>query len=287
MPVADLAHALEVAGRRREAAAGVLHRLDEHRGDGVRALDLDGELDLVGGPAAERLEVVAVLGCAVEVGVVRLVRAGHERLEPLLRVRYAGDRQRALRRAVIGDVAADHLGLHRLADELPVLLGELPRGLDGLAAAGGEEDLVQVAGSEVGQPVGQFDRLRVRVGPQREEGEFARLLERGLGEFTAAVPGLHDEQAGEPVQVALAVHVEDPRAVAAHDRRHGRVRVGRQLGEVHPQVFARRVGQPVASGRWRRGGHRCCSRFGVRASSRAPVVGLLDEFEIEERSRSA
>ena len=57
--VADLAHPLEVAGRRREAAAGVLHRLEEDGGDRVRALEQDGPLDLVGGPAAERLEVVA------------------------------------------------------------------------------------------------------------------------------------------------------------------------------------------------------------------------------------
>ena len=39
--VADLAHALEVALGRREAAAGVLHRLEDHRGDRVRALELD------------------------------------------------------------------------------------------------------------------------------------------------------------------------------------------------------------------------------------------------------
>ena len=51
--VADLADALEVAGRRREAAAGVLHRLEEDGGDGVGAFVLDGDRDLVGGPAAE------------------------------------------------------------------------------------------------------------------------------------------------------------------------------------------------------------------------------------------
>ena len=173
--VADLADPLEVAGRRREAAAGVLHRLEEDGGDGVGALELDGLLDAVGGPAAERLEVVAVLGRAVEVGVRHLVGAGDERLEHLLRGRDAGDRQRALRGAVVGDRAADHLVLHRLAGELEVLLGELPRGLDGLAAAGGEEDAVEVAGG-----VGAASRsassiaLRVGVGPEREERELAR-----------------------------------------------------------------------------------------------------------------
>ena len=39
--VADLAHPLEVAVGRDEAAAGVLNRLDDHRGDGNRALEDD------------------------------------------------------------------------------------------------------------------------------------------------------------------------------------------------------------------------------------------------------
>ena len=135
VPVADLADSLEVTGRGREATAGVLHGLEEDAGDRVGALHLDGELDLVGGPPAERLEVVAVLGGAVEVRVGNLVRTGDERLEVLLRVGDAGDRQRSLRGAVIGDRATDHLVLHRLADELEVLLGQLPGGLDRLAAA--------------------------------------------------------------------------------------------------------------------------------------------------------
>ena len=144
--VADLADPLEVAGRRREAAAGVLHRLEEHRGDGVGTLELDRLGDPVGGPEAEGLGVVAqVLRGAVEVGVGHLEGARHQRLEHLLGGRDAGDRQRALRRAVVGHGAADHLVLGGLADQLEVLLGQLPRGLDGLAAAGGEEDAVEVA----------------------------------------------------------------------------------------------------------------------------------------------
>ena len=55
--VADLANPLEIAGRRRDGAAGVLHRFQEHRGDGVRALELDRLGDAVGGPLPEGLEV--------------------------------------------------------------------------------------------------------------------------------------------------------------------------------------------------------------------------------------
>jgi hypothetical protein len=39
--VADLAHALEVARGRREAAARVLHGLEDDRGHGLRPLEVD------------------------------------------------------------------------------------------------------------------------------------------------------------------------------------------------------------------------------------------------------
>src|SRR6478735_2937068 len=48
VPVADLADALEVALGRREAAAGVLDGLHDHRGDRVGALDLDPVRDGLG-----------------------------------------------------------------------------------------------------------------------------------------------------------------------------------------------------------------------------------------------
>ena len=50
--VADLAHALPVAVGWGERAAGVLHRLHEHRGDAVGALHLDAQREVVG--AAQR-----------------------------------------------------------------------------------------------------------------------------------------------------------------------------------------------------------------------------------------
>ena len=147
--VADLPDPLEVPGRRREAAAGVLHRLQEDGGHRLRALAQDGPLDLVGGPQAERGQVVGdEPRRAVEVGVRYPDPAGRQRLEWLLDRGQPGDGQRAHRGAVVGDVPAEHLVPAGLAGRLEVLLGQLPGGLHRLGAAGGEEHPVQVAGGQ-------------------------------------------------------------------------------------------------------------------------------------------
>ena len=106
---------------------------------------------------AELLLVVLEVRRAVVVGVRDPERRGHQRLERRLHPGQAGDRERALRGAVVGDRAADHLVLVGLADELEVVLGQLPGGLDGLAATGGEEDPVQVARCVVRDPLGELD----------------------------------------------------------------------------------------------------------------------------------
>ena len=266
VPVADLADPLEVAGRRREAAAGVLHRLQEDRGHRLRALEEDLLLDLVGGPAAERLGVVAVHRRPVDVGVRHLVRAGHQRLEGRLERGQAGDGQRALRGAVVGDGPRDDLVLVGVAGELVVLLGELPRGLDGLAAAGGEEDLVEVAGGVVRQPLGEFDGLGVGVGPDREEGQLCRLLVRRPRPARAGRgrPGRRTARTGRRGSCLPSV-VVDVGALAADDGRHGGVLVRRHAGEVHPQVVVRGLGEVRRS--WLSG---------------SPGVGLLAELEVDE-----
>lgn len=149
---------------------------------------------------------------------------------------------------MVGDRAGDDLVLGRLALELEVLLGQLPGGLDGLAATGGEEDLVEVARRVVGEPLGQLDGLRVGVGPHREEGELLALLVRRLGELVTAVTGVDHEQAGEAVEVALALVVVDVGALATHDGGNGRVLVVRHAGEMHPQVVVRGSAEVLAHG---------------------------------------
>ena len=68
---------------------------------------------------------------------------------------------------------------------------------DGFAAAGGEEDPVQVARRVVGEALGQFDGRWRGERPQREEGQRLGLLGSGLGEFGAAVTDLDDEEPGQ------------------------------------------------------------------------------------------
>src|SRR5581483_12195882 len=79
VPVTDLTDSGEISGRRCEAAAGVLYWLEVDRGDGGRILTKDRLLDLVGGPHAEPLFVLAVLGSAVEVRVRDVDRARDQR----------------------------------------------------------------------------------------------------------------------------------------------------------------------------------------------------------------
>jgi hypothetical protein len=128
-----------------------------------------------------------------------------------------------------------------LADQLEVVLGQLPGGLDRLAAAGGEEHPVQVARSVAGDPLGELDGVGMGVGPQRHEGQLLGLLGGGLGQLNPTVSELAHEQAGEAVEVALAVGVEQVGTFAAHDDRNiGRLVAG-VPGEMHPQVVACRL----------------------------------------------
>ncbi len=240
--VADLAHALEVAGGRREAAARVLHRLEEHGRDGLGALEEDHLLDAIRGPDAERLEVVcrcADFGRPVEVRVRHAEATRRDGLEHLLHRRDARDRQRALRGSVVRDRARDHLVLGRAALELPVVLRELECRLDGLAAAGREEHAIEVARRVLRETVGELDRSRVRVRPDREERELLGLLRRHLRESRTAVAGVHHEEPRQPVEVLLPLDVVDVVALAPGDDRHARGLHGGLPGEVHPEVVLR------------------------------------------------
>src|SRR3954451_20692542 len=230
--VADLADALEVALGRREAAAGVLDRLHDHGGDRLGALELDAVRDRLG----EVLGAVAGRQ-AVEVRVRDVATAGGERLERLAQRGDAGRAQCAHRRAVVGDLAGDDLVLVRVAPELVVLPRELERALDGLAAARGEEDAVEVAGGDRREARRELDRRRVGVGTGREEAEVLGLVGARLADPGAAVADVHAEQRAEAVEVLVAVLVPDVAAVALDDDRDLRaLAVRAHPAEVHPEM---------------------------------------------------
>src|SRR5690606_937572 len=74
---------------------------------------------------------------------------------------------------------------------------------------GAEVDAGEIARSDFGQFVGELDG---RLGGERLGGcvrELARLLRHGATDLLATVPGIYDPEAGDAVQVFLAVHVPD------------------------------------------------------------------------------
>ena len=165
--VADLAHALEVAVLGHEAAAAVLHRLEDHRRDRLRALEQDRLLDRV-----RRPQRVAILAPAVGVRVRHVMPAGRERLERRAQ-RAAGRSPSAPPSRCRGRRACARSACAGSARPRGVVgLRELPRRLDRLRAAGGEEHAVEVPRRELGDARGQLDRARVRVAPVRVEAEL-------------------------------------------------------------------------------------------------------------------
>ena len=134
------------------------------------------------------------------VGVGDVHRAGRERLERRAQRGDAGDGERAERGAVVRGAPRDHLVALALADGAEVLAGQLPRRLDGLGPAAGEEHPVEVAGGELGEACRELDRRRVRVRPDREVLERLGLHPRRVGEVGPAVADLHGEQPGQAVE---------------------------------------------------------------------------------------
>ena len=142
---------------------------------------------------------------------------GSSGLEHVLDGVEAGDGQRPDGGSVVRQIPGDHLVAGGLADGDVVLPGQLPGRLDGFAATRGEEDSVQVAGGECRQAGRELHRRGVGVGPDGEVGELLGLFGHDLGELVAAVAGLHREETGEAIEVALAVGVPDVAAIATVD----------------------------------------------------------------------
>ncbi len=234
--VAEGPHALEIARRRSERAARVLHRLHDHHRHGLGPGLHDRGLQLVEQEAREL--GLGLLGRpVVAVGVRHVQHVRHQRLEGRAQLGAPGERQRPERGAVVGHPPGDGLPAP-LAAGAVILAGELPRRLGGLGAARDEERPVEVAGGEIGQLRGQLDRPGVGEGPVDRERQLAHLRRGRLAHLGAvAVADVHAEEPGEGVEVALAVRVLEVAAVAPDDHLELlRVGIAAHLREVEPEV---------------------------------------------------
>ena len=138
---------------------------------------------------------------------------------------------------MIGHGTRDHLRLRWLADELEILLRDLPRRLHRLAAAAREEDLVQITWRFGSKPISQLDRSWMGIGPDREERQLACLRGCGLSEFGSSVAGLHGKQTRESVEILPPVGIPDVRALATLDGWYWLAGEARHSGEMHPQML--------------------------------------------------
>ena len=158
---------------------------------------------------------VEVQRAAVAVGVGRRVRARHQRAEPVLEVA-PHERQHAAGLAVEAAPEAHELVLLRDG------LGQAERRLDGLGAAREELDAREALRRDAGE---QVEELRADLRGEAAEREPAGLLLERLHVVRVAVADASDGDAGDEVDVGVAVLVEDPAALAA---RHREARIQRE-----------------------------------------------------------
>src|SRR5215213_4481554 len=156
-----------------------------------------------------------------------LVRRGemdepwHVGTEPLVVGGDAGRRQRAHGDTVVGHLAGEDLDLFRLSLQPPVVAGDLQRRLIRFRPTGGELEVVEVAGEERRQPRRELDR---RWGCEAEEigdeRDLTNLSRSHIGQFGPAMADINVPQAGEGIDVALAIRVPEEDVFSPyHDER--------------------------------------------------------------------
>ena len=238
-----------IAGR--DDDAGRHHdRLGDDRRDRLRPFQLDHLLDELRVGLADRLGGAGERR-AIGVGGVEVQEAARERLVGGPPARPAAGGERVPGRAVVGAVVGEHLVPGGGAGLLVVLARHLDRGLGDLRSAREELHRRVLAGQDVEQRPHQLERPVVGGQRRAGEGEPLVLACRRLGQRLVAVAEVDAEGAGQPVDVAPAVHVGDPDpAPLGQDER--------VLGEVlHRQEVHHDPARQVF--------HRSSSRIGLKA----------------------
>ncbi len=265
--LAGLADHRPVLGRRRDHAAGADHRLAEHGADVLGAVEGDLLLDDAGTLHAAVLAVGLVPGAAVAVRGAELDEPGQQGLELLPVDGEPLGARRGHRGAVVGAVAEEDHVLGAVAAVAVVLARHLDGGLDRLAAAEGEEDVVEVARQQRGDLGGELDRGLVGDPEDVVDRELLHLRLDGVVDLAAAVADVDRPQAGEGVDVLVALGVVDERALGVvHDDGPQALELGERRPEVAEEVLPE-VGLAGVVDRLRHGSS--------RRAGRAPLPGRL------------
>ena len=174
--------------------------------------------DLRGALHLAVLAVGLVPGALVAVGGAELDEAGQQRLELGAVHGEALGAGAGHGGAVVGALAEHDHVLGALALVAPVLPRHLDGGLHRLAAAEGEEDVVEVAGRQLGDLGGELDGRLVGDLEDVVDRQLLHLRLDGVVDLGAAVADVDGPQAGEGVDVLVALGVVDDAALGpVHD----------------------------------------------------------------------
>ena len=224
--VADQMHFVLVAQRTGESQVfGVVHghaggtldqRLDDQRGDALAVLF---EESLQGRSRAAR-----DIGGAFLIDRLPCVGRGHDMRATdqwcigISEDGDVGDGQRTHRFAMVAAGQRDELGLLRAAMVAPVMEGHLQRDLGRRGAIGCVEAMSQCVAGECRETLRKLHHRLVREAGEHHVLELAELVGDGGVDARVAVAEKVDPPGADAVEVAVAVGVVKPEAVAAHHR---------------------------------------------------------------------
>ena len=227
--VAQLAGEAQVFGVVHHHARGALHQGFDDHGGGFKGVL--GEVGLEGGGGAAGHVGGGLAGLGVAgVGAGHAAAAAHQRGVGVAEDRHVGDGQGAHRLAVVAAGEADETVLARLAVVAPVVGAHLEGDLGGRGAVGGVEGVAQGVAGEGGEALGELDHRLMGEAGQHDVLQRVELGLEGVADARVGVAEQIDPPGADAVEVAPAVHVDEPRALAPGDRDEGQLLVVLHLG---------------------------------------------------------
>ena len=192
--VANLAQALEVAGRRHIHANGTGNRLNETRGYAVAAMHGDDPFQIVC-QVCTMLRLAQLIALIFLPGMTHMTDVGQPaRRECLTVAHHPGQRHATEIYPVICPFAGHKTRALGLAASTVIRQGDFHRAVHRLGAGVGEKHFVQAFRQQFAQAFGQFKGQRRSALKMRGEVQGQQLFANGFGDLAAAMAGGTAEQ---------------------------------------------------------------------------------------------